>query len=134
MHTREYEEYERLTKGLEFEFRALTFDFLHHCENIIEGSEYTDLRYFCFHFYNDSHLQSEYERFVSFIENLFTEINKQLYPDLNNGLSDLLIYLREPRAKADDLEYKNANIKYWRDMVSGDDGLQSNRSFNKYLV
>lgn len=118
MHTREYEEYERLTKGLEFEFRALTFDFLQHCENIIEGSEYTDLRYFCFHFYNDSHLQSEHERFVSFIEKLFTEIDKQLYPDLNNGLSNLLIYLREPKARQLDQDYIKANKKFWNDLIN----------------
>lgn len=114
MHTREYEEYERLTKGLEFEFRALTFDFLQHCENIISGSEYTDLRYFCYHFYNNSHFKSEYERFVSTIETIFTKIDKDLYPELNNGFSNLLIYLREPKARENDLEYKNTNIKYWR--------------------
>lgn len=130
----EYEEYEILTKGLEFEFRALTFDFLQHCENIISGSEYTDLRYFCYHFYNNAYFKSEYERFVSTIETIFTKIDKDLYPELNNGFSNLLIYLREPKARENDKEYKNANIKYWRDMVASDEVLRGNGGFRKYLI
>lgn len=32
-----------------------------------------------------------------------------------------------------DKEYKNANIKYWRDMVASDEVLRGNRDFRKYL-
>lgn len=37
LYPEEIKEYNRLTKGMEFTFMALTMDFLTHCENVIFG-------------------------------------------------------------------------------------------------
>jgi len=133
MHTREFDEYERLTEGMEIRFSALTFDFLFHCENIIFGIEYTDLKYFCFHLYNCDVTHDIYERFTFAIEKCNKEIDVRHFPDLSNGFVNLLIYLREPKARETDLQYLQESTAYWRSMVIEADELRHNNRFWKYL-
>jgi len=129
----EHTEYDRLTEGMEFKFSALTFDFLGHCENIIFGEEYTDLRYFCFHYYFDLSYEVVYNKFCVVMERLHRETDERQFPSLKNGFANLLIYLREPKARENDQEYKVHNLKYWRNMVITDSVLQGSRAFQKYL-
>ena len=125
--------YEQLTEGMEFEFSALSFDFLRHCENIIHGIENHEIKYFCYLLYNDQKLKGTYEYFTNYIENVLNEIDKNSFPILKDNFTNLIIYLREPSAKENDIEYKNANNKYWHDIVSKDKELSGHSSFRKFV-
>lgn len=130
---REISQYEILTDGMEFEFSALSFDFLRHCENIIFGKENYEIKHFCYYFFNDAYLKGVYEYFTKYIEEIFNQIDKHKFPNLKDNFTNLIIYLKEPKAKENNLEYKNANNEYWRKIVSSSKELSSHSSFRKYL-
>lgn len=127
------QEYHRLTKGMEVEFLSLPKSFMHHCEQIIFGNEYKELSYFCFHLYADTFYREYYERLSQAMEYAYNEVNRTQFKNLANNLANLLIFLREPKARVNDAEYKADNLKYWRDMVIDDEFLQSKKDFRKYL-
>lgn len=127
-------QYEKLTEGMELEFSALSFDFLRHCENIIFGIENKEIKHFCFHLHNDNYLNGVYEYFSGYIEEIFSKVNSFEFPELKNNLANLLIYLREPKAKSGDKEYKYVNYKYWREIVYQDECLVKHPSFRKYII
>ena len=127
------QEYHRLTKGMEVEFLSLPKSFMHHCEQIIFGNEYKDLSYFCFHLYADTFYREHYERLSQAMEYAYNEIDRTQFKNLANNISNLLIFLREPKARVNDEEYKNANNQYWHKMVKDDEVLMLNDSFKKYL-
>ncbi|WP_231433809.1 hypothetical protein [Chryseobacterium sp. Leaf313] len=66
----EYTEYERLTKNMEADFLILTPTFMGYVEDVIFGEEEKDLRFYCFHFYNDSYLSHIFQRLSYRIEKL----------------------------------------------------------------
>lgn len=129
----EYTEYERLTEGMEFKFSALSETFMQCCENVIFGDEDKELPFICYHYYNDSYFEPKYNRLCVVAERLYHQTDESQFPNLKNGFANLIIYLREPKTRENDKEYKNANIKYWRDMVASDEVLRGNGSFRKYL-
>ncbi len=127
------QEYHRLTKGMEVEFLSLPKSFMHHCEQIIFGNEYKELSYFCFHLYTDIFYREHYERLSQAMEYAYNETDSDKFKNLANNLANLLIFLREPQARVNDEEYKNANNQYWHKMVWDDEILMLNDSFKKYL-
>jgi hypothetical protein len=130
----EYTEYERLTKNMEADFLILTPTFMGYVEDVIFGEEEPDLRYYCFHFYNDSYLSHIFQRLSYRIEKLLKRTDSQRFPNLANGFINLLIYLKEPIARKDDEKYKAENYLYWRNVVIADPQLAYNSSFRKYLT
>lgn len=130
----EYTEYDRLTYEMELNFIALTPLFMGYCEDVIFGEEIQDLRYYCFHFYNDNYLSHLYQKLSYRIERLYKEMDSEQFPDLSNGFANLLIYLKEPIARENDLEYKTENFVYWRKQILQDSSLAYNGSFRKYLL
>jgi len=130
----EYTEYDRLTHEMELHFIALTPLFMEYCENVIFGEEIEDLRYYCFHFYNDNYLSHLFQKLSYRIERLYKGIDCVLYPNLSDGFANLLIYLKEPIARENDLEYKAENFVYWRNQILQDPTLAHNGGFRKYLV
>ncbi|MFP3835340.1 hypothetical protein [Chryseobacterium sp. SIMBA_028] len=130
----EYTEYDRLTYGMELNFIALTPLFMGYCEDVIFGEEIEDLRYYCFHFYNDNYLSHLYQKLSYRIERLYKEMDSSQFPNLSNGFANLLIYLKEPIARENDQEYKAVNFVYWRNQVLQDPALAHNGSFRKYLI
>lgn len=126
-------EYHRLTKGMEFQF-MLPPSFMTHCEQIVFGNEYKDLSYFCFHLYTDTKYREHYERLSQAMEYAYNETDRMQFKNLANNMANLLIFLREPQARKDDAVYIAENLEYWRNMVSGDELLESNRFFTKYLT
>jgi len=129
----EYTEYDRLTHEMELDFLALTPLFMEYCENVIFGEEIEDLRYYCFHFYNDNYLSHLYQKLSYRIERLYKEIDPEQFPTLSDGFANLLIYLKEPIARENDREYKAENFVYWRNQILQDPSLAHNGSFRKYL-
>lgn len=127
------QEYHRLTKGMEVEFLRLPKSFMHHCEQIVFGNEYKELSYFCFHLYTDTNYRENYERLSQAMEYTYNEVDRVQFKNLANNLSNLLIFLREPKARIDDMEYKNANMNYWHRMVNDDYYLKTVDSFKKYI-
>ncbi|MDV3706671.1 hypothetical protein CMU55_19400 [Elizabethkingia anophelis] len=127
----EIKEYNRLTKGMEFEFMALTVDFLTHCENVIFGYEEPELPYFCFHLYSDGYLKHIYERLTTTLEYVYSEVDPK-FNNLRNNLSNLLILLREPKARIQDKKYQQSNIDYWYKLVKNDVNLKLHSAFRKY--
>ncbi|MDQ0781354.1 hypothetical protein [Chryseobacterium sp. W4I1] len=130
----EHNEYDRLTHEMELHFIALTPLFMEYCENVIFGEEIEDLRHYCFHFYNDNYLSHLYQKLSYRIERLYKEVDSLQYPNLSDGFANLLIYLKEPIARENDLEYKAENFVYWRNQILQDPALAHNGSFRKYLV
>ncbi|MDV3673646.1 hypothetical protein CMU49_02440 [Elizabethkingia anophelis] len=128
----EIKEYNRLTKGMEFTYMALTVDFLTHCENVIFGYEEPELPYFCFHLYSDGYLKYIYERLTTTLEYVYSEVDPK-FNNLRNNLSNLLILLREPKARIRDKKYQQSNIDYWYKLVSSDESLKRHGNFKKYL-
>lgn len=129
----EYTEYDRLTEDMEFDFIVLTSEFLLHCEHIIFGEDYPDLKYYCFHLYNDSYSSKIFQKLSYRIERLYKQIDSEQFPDLSNGFANLLIYLKEPIARENDEEYKEIIFRYWREVVIRDEVLIHNGSFRRYL-
>ncbi|WP_223559600.1 hypothetical protein [Chryseobacterium lathyri] len=119
---------------MELHFIALTPLFIEYCENVIFGEEIEDLRYYCFHFYNDNYLSHLYQKLSYRIERLYKEVDSKQYPNLSNAFANLLIYLKEPITRENDLEYKAENFVYWRNQILQDPALARNGSFRKYLV
>ena len=134
LEVKEILKYEALTKGMEFEFSALSFDFLRHCENIIKGTEIYEIKYFCYHLYNDLYLRGVYENFSQTIEMIFSDVDGHSYPALKNNLANLLIYLREPKVKEGFEVYEQINRKYWYDIVVDSEELSNHTSFRKYIL
>ncbi len=134
MTSQEHTEYDRLTHEMELHFIALTPLFIEYCENVIFGEEIEDLRYYCFHFYNDNYLSHLYQKLSYRIERLYKEVDSKQYPNLSNAFANLLIYLKEPITRENDLEYKAENFVYWRNQILQDPALARNGSFRKYLV
>lgn len=130
----EYTEYERLTKNMEADFLILTPAFMGYIEDVIFGEEEPDLRFYCFHFYNDSYLSQIFQRLSYRIEKLLKRTDAQRFPNLANGFINLLIYLKEPIVRKDDEIYKAENYLYWRNVVIADPQLAYNSSFRKYLT
>lgn len=129
----EYTEYDRLTEDMEFDFIVLTSEFLLHCEHIIFGEDYPDLKYYCFHLYNDSYSSKIFQKLSYRIERLYKQIDSEQFPDLSNGFANLLIYLKEPIARENDLEYKAENFVFWQNQILQDPALAHNGRFRKYL-
>lgn len=127
-------EYHRLTKGMEFEFLSLPKSFMHHCEQIIFGNEYKDLSYFCFHLYTDANYCEHYESLSEAMEYAYTDLDRTRFKNLANNLANLLIFLREPKARKDDPVYIAENLQYWREMIWDDGLLMSKKAFKKYIV
>lgn len=73
MTSKEYTEYDRLTEDMEFDFIVLTSEFLLHCEHIIFGEDYPDLKYYCFHLYNDSYSSKIFQKLSYRIERLYKQ-------------------------------------------------------------
>lgn len=130
----EYTEYERLTKNMEADFLILTPTFMGYVEDVIFGEEEPDLRYYCFHFYNDSYLSHIFQRLSYRIEKLLRRTDAQRFPNLANGFINLLIYLKEPIARKEDEKYKAENYLWWRNEIIRDPILAHNSSFRKYLT
>lgn len=104
MNAREQIQYDRLTHEMELDFIALTPTFMGYCEDVIFGEEIEDLRYYCFHFYNDNYLSHIYQKLSHRIERLYKKVDSEQFPDLFNGFSNLLIYLKEPIVRESDLK------------------------------
>jgi len=103
-------EYDRLTEGMKLDFIALTPPFMEYCENVIFDNEIDDLRFYYFHFYNDNYLSHLFQKLSYRIERLYKKVDPDQFPDLSNGFANLLIYLKEPIARENDLEYKAENL------------------------
>lgn len=131
LYPEEIKEYNRLTKGMEFTFMALTMDFLTHCENVIFGYEELELPYFCFHLYSDGYLKHIYERLTTALEYVYSEVDPK-FNNLRNNLSNLLILLREPKARIRDKKYQQSNLDYWYKLVNNDERLMLHSAFRKY--
>jgi len=86
MTAKEYTKYYHLTHEMELHFIALTPQFMGYCEDVIFGEEIEDLRYYCFHFYNDDHLSHLYQKLSQRIERLYKKIDPEQFLDLSNGL------------------------------------------------
>ena len=119
---------------MEADFLILTPTFMGYVEDVIIGEEEKDLRYYCFHFYNDSYLSHIFQRLSYRIEKLLKRTDAQRFPNLANGFINLLIYLKEPIVRKDDLEYKAENFLWWRNEIIRDPILAHNSSFRKYLT
>ncbi|MCT4086672.1 hypothetical protein HZP82_04680 [Elizabethkingia anophelis] len=133
LYPEEIKEYNRLTKGMEFTFMALTMDFLTHCENVIFGYEEPELPYFCFHLYSDKGLKEIYEKLTHTLEYVYSEVDPK-YNNLRNNLSNLLILLREPKARIQDKKYQQSNNDYWYKLVSSDESLKRHGNFKRYCT
>lgn len=127
-------EYHRLTEGMEFQFILLPSSFMIHCEQIVFGNEYKDLSYFCFHLYTDILYREHYERLSEAMEYTYKETDSDKFKNLANNLSNLLIFLREPKARKDDADYISDNLEYWRKMVTDDEVLLRKKEFKKYVI
>lgn len=127
-------EYFRLTKGMEYQFLYMPTSFMVHCEQIIFGNEYKDLSYFCFHLFTDEFHREKYEQFTQAMEMVYLEVDRSKFKNLANNISNLLIFLREPKARVNDSGYIADNLEYWQSMVSDDEILKNNCSFTKYLT
>jgi hypothetical protein len=119
---------------MELHFIALTPLFMGYCEDVIFGDEIENLRYYCYHYYNDKYLSHLYHKLSYRIERLYKEIDPEQFPNLSDGFANLLIYLKEPIARENDLEYKAENYVFWRNEILKDPALAHNGSFRKYLV
>lgn len=133
MTSSEYSEYARLTDEMELHFAALTSSFLGYCEDIIFGCDYPEIRYYCYHLYNDNYTKNIFSKLSYRIERLLTKTDQTLYPNLFDGFSNLLIYLKEPWVRENDPEYQEENYQYWRKKVCLDPELTRSGSFLKYL-
>jgi len=129
----EYTEYERLTKNMEAHFLILTPTFMGYVEDVLFAVEEPDLRYYCFHFYNDSYLSHIFQRLSYRIEKLVKRTDAQKFPSLTNGIINLLIYLKEPIVRQDDEKYNAENYLWWRNVVIANPVIVQNSSFKKYL-
>ncbi|HCA10029.1 hypothetical protein [Chryseobacterium sp.] len=134
MTSQEYTEYERLTHEMELHFIALTPQFMEYCENVIFGEEIEDLRCYCFPSIMTNYLSHLYQKLSHRIERLYKQVGPEQFPDLSKGFVNLLIYLKEPIVRENDLEYKAENFVYWRNQILQDPALAHNGSFRKYLV
>lgn len=134
MTSSEHSEYNRLTDNMEADFLVLGDMFMGECENIIFGGDNPDLKYFCFHLFNDNYTKTIFSKLSFRIEKLFSKTDAQLYPNLSAGFGNLLIYLKEPILRENDAEYKAENYLYWRNEILKDNSLAHNGSFRKYLV
>lgn len=134
MNSKEYTEYNRLTDEMELHFVALTSSFMGYCEDIIFGSDYPEIRSYCFHLYNDNYTRNIYSKLSYRIERLLNHTDQKLYPNLFDGFSNLLIYLKEPIVRENDEQYRKENYDFWREKVCLDPELTKSGSFLKYLV
>ncbi|KAA0126459.1 hypothetical protein FY557_17570 [Chryseobacterium sp. SN22] len=133
MTSAEHAEYDRLTEGMEMDFIVLTESFMGYCEEIIFGQDYPEIKYFCYHLYNDNYTCRIFLRLSCRIEKLYNKINPDRYPELSNGFANLLIYLKEPIAREADQDYIAENHSYWRGEIVKDPELAYSGSFRKYL-
>ncbi|MDR4892289.1 MULTISPECIES: hypothetical protein [unclassified Chryseobacterium] len=130
----EYTEYNRLTDEMELDFVALSSSFMGYCEEIIFGCDYPEIRYYCFHLYNDNYTKNIFSKLSCRIGRLLTNTDQNLYPNLFDGFSNLLIYLKEPIVRENDEQYRKENYDFWREKVCLDTELAKSGSFLKYLV
>lgn len=133
MHIIEHAEYDRLTEGMEMDFIALSESFLGYCEEIIFGNDFPDIKYYCFHLYNDNYTSGIFLRLSYRIEKLYQKIDHVQFPELSHGFANLLIYLKEPITRETDENYRAENFIYWQDQIITDPQLAYNGSFKKYL-
>lgn len=117
---------------MEVDFLILGDAFMEECENIIFGGDYPDLKYFCFHLYNDNYTKMISSNLSYRIEKLYSQTDSKLYPGLSEGFGNLLIYLKEP-LRENDKEYIADNYMYWRYEIIKEPKLHSG-SFRKYLI
>jgi len=118
---------------MEMDFIVLTESFMGCCEDIIFGQDYPEIKYFCFHLYNDNYTSRIFLRLSYRIEKLYKKIDPSQYPELSNGFANLLIYLKEPIARETDQDYIAENYAYWRGEIVKDPELAYSGSFRKYL-
>lgn len=131
----EHAEYNSLTEGMEMDFIALSESFLGYCEEIIFGNDFPDIKYYCFHLYNDNYTSGIFLRLSYRIEKLYQKIDQIKFPDLSHGLANLLIYLKEPILREQDKEYKAENYRYWLEVIRQDPDLViKSNAFRKYLT
>lgn len=119
---------------MEADFLALGDTFMSYVEEIIFGLEVEDISYYCFHLSNDNYTKNCYSKLSYRIEKLLNQTDPKLYPNLFDGFSNLLIYLKEPIVRENDPEYKEENYLYWRKKVCLDPELTRSGSFLKYLL
>lgn len=133
MTSREYQEYDRLTEDMEADFLILTAKFMEYCEKIIFGEDFPEIKYYCFHLYNDNYSSQTFQRLSYRIDKLLIQTDAKKFPNLANGLTDLLIYLKEPIAREKDQLYRAENYLWWKNAVIADPQLAYSSSFRKYL-
>lgn len=106
---------------------------LHHplwdCEDIIFGYDYPGIRYYCFHLYNDNYTKNIFSQLSYRIKKLLNQTDQKLYPNLYEGFSNLLIYLKDPIVRENDPEYQKENYLYWRKKVCLDPELTRSGSY-----
>ncbi|WP_343687848.1 hypothetical protein [Chryseobacterium gleum] len=117
---------------MELHFVALTSSFIRYCEDIIFGCDYPEIRYYCYNLYNDNYTKNIFSKLSYRIERLLA--NQKLYPNLFDGFSNLLIYLKEPIVRENDEQYREENFEFWRKKVCLDPELTRSGSFVKYLM
>lgn len=131
----EYTEYDRLTKNMEADFLVLGELFMEHCEDIIFGGDYPEIKYLCFHKFNDNYTKQIFSKLSYRIERLYKQIDAQYYPNLSAGFGNLLIYLKEPILRENDMEYKAENYRYWLEEIrKNPDLVRYSTPFRKYLT
>lgn len=134
MTSAEHIEYDRLTDGMEMDFIVLTESFMGYCEDIIFGNDFPEIKYYCFHLYNDNYTKMTFSKLSYRVEKLYSQTDSKLYPGLSEGFGNLLIYLLEPILRENDKDYIAQNYIYWRNQVIKDSELLQSGSFRKYLT
>lgn len=130
----EYNHYQDITSFMEADFLVLGNTFMRYVEEIIFGDDTEDMRYYCYHLYNDNYTKNIFSKLSYRVERLLNKTDQKLYPNLFDGFSNLLIYLKEPIVRENDPEYKEENYQYWRKKVCLDLELTRSGSFVKYLM
>lgn len=135
MTSAEHKHYDQITEYMEADFLLLGDSFLTDVEEIIFGNDVEDFKYYCFHIYNDNYLNTTYTKLSYRIEKLIKQTDMDIYPNLFDGFSNLLIYLKEPILREQDQEYKAENYKYWLEVIRKDpDLVRISNAFRKYLT
>ena len=119
---------------MEADFLVLGNIFMSYVEEIIFGLEVEDISYFCFHLANDNYTKNCYSKLSYRIEKLLKQTDQKLYPNLFDGFSNLLIYLKEPIVRENDEQYRKENYEFWSKKVCLDPELTRSGSFLKYLL
>lgn len=135
MTSAEHNHYDRITENMEADFLLLGDSFLTDVEEIIFGNDVEDFKYYCFHVYNDLYLKAAYTKLSYRIIKLINQTDSTKFPNLFDGFSNLLIYLKEPILREQDQEYKADNYRYWLEVIRKDPEIvRMSNAFRKYLT